>query len=158
MATLTIEVPAELETRLAQEATEQGLALADCARILLASRGSSPGEDLTSGQTELTLLQAPLYEAQGAAVRIGQTRVSPDTVIGAYRSGHSAEGISECYPTVGLADIHAVIASYLRDPDPVDAYLERRSREAAEHRRKAEERWPSGGVHERLLSPRPAEP
>ncbi len=154
MAILSIELPADVETRLEQQAAEQGLALADYAKILLATGASTAVRSPLDGQTELGPLPAPLYEAEGGAIRIGQTRVSLDTVVGAYQDGCPAEEIAQSYPALDLADVHAVISYYLRQRDQVHAYLDRRSREAAELRRQVEERWPPGGVRERLMARR----
>src|SRR5262249_9955414 len=48
------------------------------------------------------------------------------------------EGIVHNYPSLRLADVHAVLAYYLRHPDEVNAYLQRRRQEAGELRRQIE--------------------
>jgi uncharacterized protein (DUF433 family) len=108
----------------------------------------------SSGQTELGDVQAPLYEAPGGAIRVGQTRVSLDTIVGAYRAGSPAEEIARRYPSLELADVHAVISYSLRHPEKVAAYLDRRRRQAEDLRRKVEERCPPDGIRERLLARR----
>src|SRR5205085_1624888 len=47
-------------------------------------------------------------------VRIGTTRVLLPLVIEAFRDGTSPEGIVQMYSSLQLADVHAVIAYYLR--------------------------------------------
>ena len=83
-------------------------------------------------------------------MRVEGTRVTLDTVVGAYQMGRSTEEIRESYPSLQLADIHSVIGYYLRHREEVDAYLEGRRRQAEEVRRENEARWPSEGFWERL--------
>ncbi len=66
----------------------------------------------------------PLRHDQGGAVRVGQTRVTLDTVIYAWQQGNSAEEILEQYPALNLADIHAVLAWALRNPKIIATYME----------------------------------
>lgn len=51
---------------------------------------------------------------------------------------NTPETIVERFPSLQLADVYAVIASYLRHKMEVDAYLGRRQQEAAEMRAKVE--------------------
>jgi uncharacterized protein (DUF433 family) len=94
----------------------------------------------------------PLREEPDGTVRVGRTRVTLDILIGAYKLGHSAEEIADWYSTLDVADIHAVIAYYLRHPERIDAYLERREREAAEIGREIEAICPPDGFREKLLA------
>jgi uncharacterized protein (DUF433 family) len=80
-----------------------------------------------------------------------QTRVTLDTVIGAFLSGDSAEMIAHSYPPLMLDDVYAVIAYYLRHRPEVDSYLTLRQREAGEIRRKAEAMCPPATLRARLL-------
>ncbi|SRR6266568_3906208 len=65
----------------------------------------------------------PLELDEDGVVRVGQTRVTLDTVIKEYLMGSTPEQISEAYDTLRLADVHAVIAYYLSNRNEVDAYL-----------------------------------
>ncbi|MBX9625843.1 MAG: DUF433 domain-containing protein [Gemmataceae bacterium] len=73
----------------------------------------------------------PLRVDPGGAVRVGAGRVTLDLVVGQYENGMSPEDLVRAYDTLSLADIHAVIAYYLRHRDAVRAYLTRREAEAA---------------------------
>jgi uncharacterized protein (DUF433 family) len=96
----------------------------------------------------------PLRIEDTGTVRVGETRVTLDTIIYAYKGGDSPEQIAEGFDTVPLADIYAVINYYLRHREEVEAYLKRRELEAAEIRAKWEAMHPQNGLHERLLARR----
>jgi uncharacterized protein (DUF433 family) len=96
----------------------------------------------------------PLTTDRNGVVRVGGTRVTLDTVVGAFREGATAEEIAQQYPSLQLADVYAVIAYYLRHPSEVESYLQRRSREAAVVRQQNEARFDPTGVRDRLLAQR----
>jgi uncharacterized protein (DUF433 family) len=96
----------------------------------------------------------PLTEAEGGTIRVTGTRVSLDTVVGAYKQGSSPEGIIDRYPSLKLQDVYAVIAYYLANQEAVDAYIAEHEREADEIQRRIQERWPNDGIKERLLARR----
>lgn len=95
----------------------------------------------------------PLALAEdGRVIRVGGTRVTLDTVIGAFERGATPEEIAQDYSAVSLADVYAVITYYLRHRSEVDEYLERRVREHAELRREIEGRPEYQEFRERLLA------
>ena|SRR5262245_10035470 len=98
--------------------------------------------------------KAPLITDVDGAVRVGGTRVTLDTVVGAFRDGVSAEGIVEQYPSLQLGDVYSVIGYILNHCDEVDAYLQRRLAAAGEVRRENERQFNPIGVRERLLARR----
>ena len=53
------------------------------------------------------------------------SRVSLDSVLAAYLSGLSPEGIQEAFPSLSLEAIHGCLAFYLRNRVEMDAYLQR---------------------------------
>ena len=87
-------------------------------------------------------IAVPLHEDEHGSIRVGETRVLLDLVIHTFRDGASAESIVETYDALDLADVYAVISYYLRHLDPIDAYLERRTREAQVIRAKIEASQP----------------
>jgi uncharacterized protein (DUF433 family) len=87
-------------------------------------------------------------------VRVGGTHVTLDTVIAAFNEGATAEEIVQQYPSLGLADVYAVIAYYLRRRDDVEAYLAERQQHADQVRRQNEARHDPSGVRARLLARR----
>jgi uncharacterized protein (DUF433 family) len=96
----------------------------------------------------------PLRVDEDGAVRVGKTRVTLDTVIGAFKEGATAEDILLRYPSLDRADIYGVIAYYLRHTQEVEDYLAQRRQEAEELRRKIEELCPPDDFRERLLARR----
>jgi uncharacterized protein (DUF433 family) len=55
--------------------------------------------------------------------RIGETRVSLDSLVYLYREGMSAEGMADCYPALTLEQVHGALAFYLANQVEIDAYL-----------------------------------
>jgi uncharacterized protein (DUF433 family) len=84
----------------------------------------------------------PLRVDEGGAVRIGKSRVSLDLVVEQYENGMAPEDLVRAYDTLDLADVHAVIAYYLRHREEVRAYLKRREEEAKALRAKIEAERP----------------
>src|SRR6266481_5421055 len=72
----------------------------------------------------------PLRVDEGGAVRVGKSRISLDLVVEQYENGMTPEDMVRAYDTLVLADVHAVIAFYLRHRDEVQGYLKRRAEEA----------------------------
>lgn len=94
----------------------------------------------------------PLVLAEdGRVIRVAGTRVTLDTLIGAFNRGATPEEIAQDYSAVSLADVYAVITYYLRHRSEVEEYLERRAREHADLRREIEGRPEYQELRERLL-------
>jgi uncharacterized protein (DUF433 family) len=55
--------------------------------------------------------------------RIGESRVSLDSLVYLFREGVSAEGMVESYPSLSLEEVHGALAFYLAHQQEVDAYL-----------------------------------
>lgn len=86
-------------------------------------------------QMEIVADPVPMAMDENGMVRIGGTRVTLDTVIACYQQGDTPERIVDGFPTLKLADVHTVIAYYLRHQEEVDRYLAENEREADEQRR-----------------------
>jgi uncharacterized protein (DUF433 family) len=84
----------------------------------------------------------PLRVDDGGVVRVGKSRVSLDLVVEQYENGVSPEDMVRAYDTLSLADVHEVIAYYLRNRDAVKDYLKRRADEAAALRLRIEAELP----------------
>ena len=99
---------------------------------------------MTNSTNELVLAAEPppLRVEEGGAVRVGKSRVSLDVVVEQYENGMTPEDLVRAYDTLDLADVHAVIAYYLRHRDEVHLYLTRRKEEAEAWRAKIEAERP----------------
>src|ERR1700677_3492120 len=99
---------------------------------------------MTSTTNGLTLHAdpSPFRVDEGDVVRIGKSRVSLDLVIEQYENGMTPEDIVRAYDTLNLADVHAVIAYYMRHNGEVRAYLDRRRKEAVTLRARIESERP----------------
>jgi uncharacterized protein (DUF433 family) len=71
-------------------------------------------------------------------IRVGNSRVTLDTLLAEYRKGASPEKIAEEFDAITLADVHFAIAYYLRHQDEVNAYLRWREAEAVRIRKDLE--------------------
>lgn len=70
--------------------------------------------------------------------RVGQTRVSLDSVVYAFRDGRSAEDIRDSYRTLTLEEVYGAIAYYLANTAEVDDYLREQERIGDEWRARFE--------------------
>jgi uncharacterized protein (DUF433 family) len=84
----------------------------------------------------------PLRMDEGGVVRIGRSRISLDLVVEQYENGMTPEDMIRAYDTLALADVHAVIAYYLRHKSEVGAYLAHRQEQAQALRAKIESERP----------------
>jgi uncharacterized protein (DUF433 family) len=67
--------------------------------------------------------------------RVGDTRVSLDSLIYLFQEGMSAEGIVESYPVLTLEQVHGALAFYLGNQNEIDSYLMEGQRAAeSQHR------------------------
>jgi uncharacterized protein (DUF433 family) len=77
-------------------------------------------------------------DAHGA-LRVGDTRISLDSVVYAFQAGHSPETIMQQYPALSLEEIYGSITYYLANRAEVEAYLARQDSLWEEFRRKVEQ-------------------
>ena len=87
----------------------------------------------------LEAIPVPLRADGHGGLRIGQTRVSLESVWHQYRQGASPAEIVQAFDTLHLDDLYLVLAWALRHPEDLDAYLKRRHEEAVQLRRQLEE-------------------
>jgi uncharacterized protein (DUF433 family) len=108
-------------------------------RLAFRHRAEFPVMDkLDQNELPLHAELPPLRVVEGGAIRVGQSRISLDLVVEQYENGMTPEDMVRAYDTLVLADIHAVIAYYLRHRDEVRGYLKRREVEAEALREKIE--------------------
>jgi uncharacterized protein (DUF433 family) len=78
-------------------------------------------------------------EAPHGALKVGESDVSLDSVVYAYRDGHSPEMIVRQYPALTLEEAYGAIAFYLANREFVHEHLARQDKRWEELRRKSEE-------------------
>ena len=100
----------------------------------------------------------PLKTDSEGVVRIGETRVTLDSVVGAFNNGSTSEEIVLQFPTLDLADVYAVIGFYLKNQSEIEQYLAHQDAEAANTRQKIETKFPPTGLRQRLLQRRSSQP
>jgi uncharacterized protein (DUF433 family) len=96
----------------------------------------------------------PLAVDAHGVLRVGNTRVTLDTVIAAFADGATAEEIVQQYPSLHLADVYSVIGYYLRHASEIDTYLHQRRVQREAIRQQNEARFDPHGVRDRLLARR----
>jgi len=77
-----------------------------------------------------TTMTVPLTTTEFGTIRVGNSRVSLDSVVYHYEQGATAERIAESFPSLDLAEIYAVIAYYLANRKSVEEYLRQQEAEA----------------------------
>lgn len=99
----------------------------------------------------LTLTQTtPLSQEADGTVRISGSRITLDTLVGAYEKGATAEQIQDSFPSLSLRQIYGAIAYYLEHEVEVGDYLRMRRTEAESLRHKIESQQDTGGFRARL--------
>src|SRR6266581_7627802 len=65
----------------------------------------------------------PFRLTEEGTIRIGDSRVSLDSVVHHYKLGAAAEQIAQKFPALDLADVYAAISYYLNNEDAIEEYL-----------------------------------
>ena len=98
--------------------------------------------------------RVPVQTDADGVIRVGDTRVTLDTLVASFDAGATAEEIAQQYPSVSLPDVYTVIAYYLRQQSEVRAYLGQRQQQAAQARAENQRHFDPTGVRDRLLARR----
>ena len=75
----------------------------------------------------------PLRVDEGGVVRVGDSRVALVELLDEYENGKTPDEMVQAHEGLELADVHAVIAYYLRHRHEVREFLSRRREEAVNH-------------------------
>ena len=73
---------------------------------------------------------APLNQDVDGTIRLKGSRITFDTLLGAFKRGDTPEQIQEGFPSLSLAQIYGAIAWYFNNQVDADNYLNRRAVEA----------------------------
>lgn len=98
--------------------------------------------DTEDTEMEFEAIEVPIKMDNDGVARVGGTRVTLETVIGAFRRGDAAEEIAENFDSLSLADVYGAIAYYLNHREEVDTYIQQRRQEAEEIRQEIEASQP----------------
>ena len=101
-----------------------------------------------------TIERVPIHTDADGVVRVAGTRVTLDTIVGAFDAGAAAEEIAEQYSSVPLPDVYSVITYYLRHKAEVSAYLQTRQQQAVAVREEVDRRFPPSDIRHRLIARR----
>jgi uncharacterized protein (DUF433 family) len=69
-------------------------------------------------------MEASYVDHVEGAYRVAGTRVSLDSIVYAFKNGHSPETIAQSFPVLTLEQIYGSIAYYLGHREVIDRYLE----------------------------------
>ncbi len=104
-----------------------------------------------------SLPPVPLREDEHGVIRVGASRVTLDSLVALFDHGATAEELAQSFPTLGLAEVYAVLSYVVARREVVDAYLERRGPVESQAREDAQRRSPSAELRARLSARRVGE-
>lgn len=96
--------------------------------------------------------QIPLCRDDHGSIRVGNTRVTLDSIAYCFKEGDSPEEIVEAFPTVSLSDVYLILGYCLRYQAEVDEYLEQGQQIARNMRERDESRFNTRSLRDRLLT------
>lgn len=102
----------------------------------------------------ITVAPPPLREDEDGVLRIGDSRVTLETVLHAYEAGHAPEEIVRKFPSLRIEDVYETIGYCLRHRAEVERYLENGRKQSEEIRRRVEAQCPPGALAERVRARR----
>jgi|ERR1051325_2120354 uncharacterized protein (DUF433 family) len=108
----------------------------------------------TSAEAVLRPEAPPLRVDENDVIRVGNTRVTLDTVIASFQLGDTPEEIARNYDALSLGEVYQAIGYYLAHQEQVEEYLERRSRSRNGIKKEIEKQHSPIGIRERLLARR----
>jgi uncharacterized protein (DUF433 family) len=94
----------------------------------------------------------PIEADKDGVIRVGNTRVTLETLVSAFNGGSTAEEIAYQFPVLNIADVYAVITYYLRNRDTVEKYLNNRVQLSEQVKRRNQENKNLNAIRERLLA------
>ena len=94
----------------------------------------------------------PIETDKDGVIRVGNTRVTLETLVSAFNGGSTAEEIAYQFPVLNLADVYALITYYLRNRDIVEQYLNNRIILAEQVKRRNQKNKNMDDIRKRLLA------
>lgn len=105
-----------------------------------------------SVQVKFQAIAPPLRRDEAGGIRIGQSRVTLDSILTAYQAGATPEEIAIQYSVLDLADIYATITYYLTHRQQMDDYLAQRRQQAQQRRQQLVQQHNLADLRQRLLA------
>jgi uncharacterized protein (DUF433 family) len=103
-------------------------------------------------QLEFKVSAPPFRLDEVGGIRIGQSRVTLDSLLAAYHSGSTPEEIAVQYSVLSLEEIYAAISYYLSNRQEIENYLEQRYQKAQQQRNQFIKQYNLVDLRERLLA------
>lgn len=94
----------------------------------------------------------PLRTDTNGVIRIGQSRVTLETLLHSWQQGASPEEIVEAFPVLQLDDVYAVITYILRHPQNIKSYLLESQLDQAKTLENSKEWFPNTDFRTRILT------
>ena len=102
--------------------------------------------------TTVGTIPKPVRVDEAGGLKVGNTRVSLDSVVYALNEGMDAAEIQCQFDTLSLAQVHAAIAYYLHNKAKVDEYLRQSEIDYEKKRAQNKIDFPNGLTREMLLA------
>ncbi|MCS6924254.1 MAG: DUF433 domain-containing protein [Fimbriimonadales bacterium] len=93
----------------------------------------------------------PLRLDESGAIRVGDTRVTLETVLTQFQQGSSPEMIRLSFPTLRLEDVYTLLAYYLHNRALFDDYLQAARQEAEQWFAQLEARQGTAELRQQIL-------
>ena len=110
--------------------------------------------NVSSPTPVITAQAPPLRVDEQRVIRVGNTRVTLDTLVAAFQRGDTPEEIARNYDALSLTQVYQAIGYYLAHQADVDAYLEQRRADRASVQKQVESRHNPNGIRARLVARR----
>lgn len=104
-----------------------------------------------STQVEFEVSTPPFRRDEAGGIRIGQSRVTLDSLLAAYHSGFTPEEIAFQYSVLHLEEIYAAISYYLNHRQEIDNYLDQRCQKAQQQRSDFVQQYNLADLRQRLI-------
>ena len=104
-----------------------------------------------SAQVQFQATAPPFRWDEAGGIRIGQSRVTLDSILSAYQAGSTPEEIAVHSSVLELADIYAAITYYLIYRQQIDNYLTLRRQQAQQRRQEFVQKHNLADLRQRLL-------
>jgi uncharacterized protein (DUF433 family) len=103
-----------------------------------------------SVQLQFKVSSPPFRWDEAGGIRIGNSRVTLDSLLAAYHNGSTPEEIAVQYPVLRLEEIYSAIAYYLSHRQEIDNYLSERHQKAEKQRSQFIQRHNLADLRQRL--------